>query len=899
MKLFFNSQSAGESNKPPESPPKAIAEHPAWHTLTAASVARQLGSDLEGGLTSDEAARRLLVDGANEIREQRRRSIVRMVASQFEDFMILVLIAAAVVSGVIGEAADAAIILAIVVVNGAIGFVQDYRAERVMAALRQLAALKAVVVREGRRHAIAASAIVRGDVVLVEAGNGVPADLRLVEAPRLKINEAALTGEAVPAEKGVVPLVDVGLPLADRSNMAFKGTAVTYGRGRGIAVATGMATELGRIAGLIESVEPAQAPLQRRLAVFGRQLAIAILGICAVFFALGIWRGEPLLLMLLTALSLAVAAIPEALPAVITMMLALGARAMASRKALVRRLPAVETLGSVSFICTDKTGTLTLNEMRAAEVYVSGERRPIAALQSPGAPVPQFLAALALCNDAQRSAQGDVIGDPTEIALWRAAADAGVDPAALARATPRVMEFPFDSDRKRMTTVHRDGDEAFIAYTKGAPETVLERCTAEMGNEAEWPAKRARVLAFAETMADEGLRVLAVAKRRWTELPEDKTPDDVERDLTLLGLVGLLDPPRPEAKAAVAVCKSAGITPIMITGDHPATARSIALKLDVARPGDPIMTGRELHALSEQALADCVETIPVFARVDPAQKIRIVSALQVRGQFVAMTGDGVNDAPALAQADIGVAMGKTGTDVAREAASLVLLDDNFATIVAAVGEGRRIFDNIRKFISYVLTCNAAEILTIFLAPFFGLPIPLLPVHILWINLITDGLPGLALAAEPPETGAMRRPPRPPGESIFARGMWQHIVGIGLVMAGVCLLTQAYAIHLDLHWQTMVFTVLTLSQMGNVLAIRSERESLFRQGLFSNLPLLGAVLLTFALQMATIYVPVLNPIFRTAPLTVPELAVCVLLSAVVFFVIEIEKYVLRRGAVYRD
>jgi Ca2+-transporting ATPase len=452
-----------------------------------------------------------------------------------------------------------------------------------------------------------------------------------------------------------------------------------------------------------------------------------------------------------------------------------------------------------------------------------------------------------------------------------------------------------------MTTVHREGDGPHVvAYTKGAPETVLDRCETEMGSEADLPANRGRALAIAEAMADEGLRVLALARRRWTKPPEGEMPDEIERDLTLIGLVGLLDPPRPEAKAAVALCKTAGMTPIMITGDHPATARSIAGELGISRPGDRIITGRELHGLSDAALAERIEGTSVFARVDPAQKIRIVSALQARGQFVAMTGDGVNDAPALAQADIGVAMGKSGTDVAREAASLVLLDDNFATIVAAIAEGRRIFENIRKFISYVLTSNAAEILTLFLAPFFGMPIPLLPVHILWINLITDGLPGLALAAEPPEKGAMRRPPRPPGESIFARGMWQHILAIGLIMAGVCLATQAYSIHLALpHWQTMVFTVLTLSQMGNVLAIRSERESLFRQGLFTNLPLCGAVLLTFGLQMATIYVPVLNPIFRTAPLTMPELAVCVALSSVVFFVIEIEKYLARRGFIYRE
>jgi P-type Ca2+ transporter type 2C len=525
----------------------------------------------------------------------------------------------------------------------------------------------------------------------------------------------------------------------------------------------------------------------------------------------------------------------------------------------------------------------------------------IVALQGADAPAKALVVAAALCNDAERGARGEVIGDPTEVALWRLAAEAGLDPETLRRTAPRLLELPFDSDRKRMTTVHREGDGPHVvAYTKGAPEMVLDRCKTEMGSEADLPANRGRALAIAEAMADEGLRVLAVARRHWTKPPEGGTPDEIERDLTLIGFVGLLDPPRPEAKAAVALCKTAGITPIMITGDHPATARSIAGELGISRPGDRIITGRELQGLSDAALAERIEGTPVFARVDPAQKIRIVSALQARGQFVAMTGDGVNDAPALAQADIGVAMGKSGTDVAREAASLVLLDDNFATIVAAIAEGRRIFENIRKFISYVLTSNAAEILTLFLAPFFGLPIPLLPVHILWINLITDGLPGLALAAEPPEKGAMRRPPRPPGESIFARGMWQHILAIGLIMAGVCLATQAYSIHLALpHWQTMVFTVLTLSQMGNVLAIRSEGESLFRQGLFSNLPLCGAVLLTFGLQMATIYVPVLNPIFRTAPLTLPELAVCVLLSAVVFFVIEIEKYLARRGFIYRE
>jgi P-type Ca2+ transporter type 2C len=467
----------------------------------------------------------------------------------------------------------------------------------------------------------------------------------------------------------------------------------------------------------------------------------------------------------------------------------------------------------------------------------------------------------------------------------------------LQRAAPRCLELPFDSDRKRMTTFHRDRT-GFIAYTKGAPETVLDRCVAVIEDEGGGAIDQVRLLAVAEAMANDGRRVLAVACRRWDELPRDCDTENLEQDLTLLGLVGLVDPPRPEAKQAVAICKSAGITRVMITGDHPATARAIAAELGMLGDGDVVLTSRELRLLSDPQLAERIGQIGVYARVDPAQKIRIVSAVQARGEFVAMTGDGVNDAPALARADIGIAMGKTGTDVAREAASLVLLDDNFATIVAAVAEGRRIFDNIRKFICYVLTCNTAEIWTIFLAPFFGLPIPLLPIHILWINLVTDGLPGLALAAEPLEKAAMQRQPRPAGESIFAHGMWQHIVWVGLTMAGISLLTQACAIHLGSdHRQTMVFTVLTLSQMANVLAIRSERDSLFQQGLLSNLPLLGAVLLTVALQIMAIYVPLLNTVFKTAPLDLLELAACMLLSGVVFAVIEIEKWVARRGLIY--
>jgi len=873
--------------------------HPAWHTLGPEAAAKSLETDLTTGLPPHEASRRLAQYGPNELIEQGRRNLFRIALAQFSDFMIVVLIAAALISWLVGDSEDAIVIFAIVVLNGAIGFAQEIRAERAVAALKQLAALTAEVVRAGRRVTLAAAEIVPGDLVMVEAGAAVPADLRLVESSALKVNESSFTGESVPVEKQAGPLPQRDAPLAERVNMAFKGTVATYGRGLGLAVATGMETELGKIAGMLAAAPAEQTPLQKRLAAFGRQLGFAVLAVCALVFVMGLWRGEPILLMLLTAISLAVAAIPEALPAVVTVMLATAARTMARRQALVRRLPAVETLGSVSCICTDKTGTLTLNEMRARQAYIEDGYCEAGALDPSRPSARRFLAALALCNDAARGENERVVGDPTEIALWRLAADAGFDKTALERAHPRVLELPFDSERKRMTTIH-GVEDGFVAFTKGAPESVLDRCVRAAGDKADGALARERLLAAAEAMASRGLRVLAIAERRWEKPPDGSNFDFVERDLTLLGLIGLLDPPRPEAKGAVSLCKSAGIIPVMITGDHPATARAIAVSLGITGPDGPVLTGEALARLGEAELAERMKDTRVYARVDPAQKIRIVKAARASGQFVAMTGDGVNDAPALAYADIGVAMGKTGTDVAREAASLILLDDNFATIVAAVAEGRRIFDNVRKFVSYVLTCNAAEIWTLLLAPFFGLPLPLLPIHILWINLVTDGLPGLALAAEPAEAKAMQRPPRPANEGVFAHGMWRHILWIGLAMSAVTLGTQAYAIRVAglAHWQTMVFTVLTLSQMGAALATRSERESLFKQGLFSNRYLVGAALLTTALQLFLIYAPFFNDVFKTAPLSAAELAFCLLASSVIFFVVEAEKWLARRGLLRR-
>ena len=863
-----------------------------WHCLDSEAVAARLGSHVGKGLAMEAAAARLDETGPNELRESGRRHPLLMLASQFTDFMILVLLAAAVIAGFVGEPQDTVAIAVIVLLNGLIGFVQEYRAERAMAALKKMASPQARVIRGSQAMLVDAAELVPGDLVELEAGNIVPADLRLTELAALRVDESALTGESQAVEKQLARLDETDLPLGDRLNLAYKGTIATYGRARGLVVATGMQTELGKIAALL-SGEAGKTPLQKRLARFGRHLALAVLAICAIIFVAGWLRGEPPLLMLLTAVSLAVAAIPEALPAVVTISLALGAARMVKQNALIRRLPAVETLGSVTYICSDKTGTLTQNRMQVDCVQAAGETLA-APPAAPASPWRELSLAMALCNDATTDADGHLAGDPTETALLAAAADW---PAARS-ALPRLAEIPFDSTRARMSTLHRDGGE-ILMLVKGAPEGLLPLCADQLGASGTVPIDQAALQAEADRLAAQGLRVLAFALKRLPAVPDALDAAALESGLNFIGLAGLIDPPRPEAAESVAACKTAGIIPVMITGDHPATARAIAMRLGIIGDGDKVLTGSELAQLSLEEFEREVESVRVYARINPEQKIKIVRALQDKGEFVAMTGDGVNDAPALKKADIGVAMGKGGTDVAREAAHMTLLDDNFATIVHAVREGRRIFDNIRKFVKYTMTSNSGEIWTIFLAPFFGLPIPLLPIHILWINLVTDGLPGLALASENAERNVMRRPPRPPKESIFAHGMWQHILWVGLLMGGVSLLTQAWATHTgSAHWQSMVFTVLTLSQLGHVLAIRSERESLFSLGLLSNRALLAALLLTFALQMAVLYAPPLNPVFKTEALSAGELAACLALSSVVFIGVEIEKALVRRGWLYR-
>lgn len=877
-------------------------EQPDWHCLDTEDVLQQLESSATG-LTTAEAEKRLAEHGPNRVPEKRKRSLLNILLGQFTDFMIVVLLLAALISGFVGEPQDTIAILVIVFLNAIIGATQEVRAARAVAALREMAAPEAHVLRDAQVVTLATVELVPGDVVILEAGNVVPSDLRLFEVEELQADESALTGESHVVEKQSAALSSSDLPLGDRFNLAYKSSLITRGRAKGIVIATGSDTEIGQIAMMLQAEVGVKTPLQERLTRFGRYLALAVLAICAVVFTAGLLQGQPMLLMFLTAVSLAVAAIPEALPAVVTISLALGAHKLIRYNALVRNLPAVETLGSVTYICTDKTGTLTQNRMTVEMYFANGERQPVFPEAVPNAEThdnawSELGTAMALNNDVAQK-DGEPAGEPTELALFEAAQEADFDKVTLDQTRPRLAVIPFDSKRKQMTTFHQS-PEHVVAYIKGAPEQVLQQCKQVMKNDQLTTFEPEAVLAEVTQLANEGYRVLAFAKREFDTLPESLDAETIELDLTFLGLVALIDPPRPEVPQAVADCLTAGITPVMITGDHPGTAMAIARRLGITDDDQAMLSGDELAKISDDKFARLVESIRVYARVSPEQKLRIVKALQLNGEFVAMTGDGVNDAPALKRAGIGIAMGKKGTDVAREASDMVLLDDDFSTIVRAVRAGRRVFDNIRKFIKYTMSSNSGEIWTLFLAPFFGLPIPLLPIHILWINLVTDGLPGLAFTAEPAEPGIMTRAPRPPEESIFAHGMWQHIIWVGLFIGGISIAAMAWAISREVaYWQTIVFTVLTVSQLFHSLAVRSESQSLFHLGLFSNMPMLAAVLVTLLLQMAVIYTPALNTIFYTQPLPMFDLVVCLLLSSLVLFAVEFEKWLMRRGFIYTD
>lgn len=834
-----------------------------WYSISVEETLKQTGSKPEG-LDDATVQQKLAEHGKNELKAKKKKSPLVIFFRQFLDVMILVLIIAAIVSSFIGEFSDTIVILVIVLLNAIIGFIQEYRAEKAMDALKKMSAPSSHVIRNGKEVELPSVELVPGDIVLLQEGNTVPADIRLSESESIKINEASLTGESNAVDKKADALEDNDPPLGDRINMAYKGTQIISGHGKGIVVATGMQTELGKIAGMLEEAD-SSTPLQIRLAKFSKKLTVIIIILCIALFLIGYLRGENVNRMLLTSISLAVAAIPEALPAVVTISLALGAKRMMKRQVLIRKLYAVETLGSVTFICTDKTGTLTKNEMAVQDVWVNDEAKK-----------EELLQAMSLNHNTKKNEE-ELSGDPTETAMVKYAKEQ--------KDYKRVKEIPFDANRKAMTTIHeRDGK--YWVITKGAAETITG-----MHKDA---ALKETIKKQEEIMAQEGMRVIGFAGKEIQELPAEISPDNIEKDLEFIGLVGLIDPPREEAKESIAQCKTAGIVPVMITGDHPLTAASIAKQIDIIDNDDQkVVTGKDMESMDDEKLKQEIEKIRVYARVSPGQKLRIVEALQERNQFVSMTGDGVNDAPSLKKANIGVAMGITGTDVTKEAAHMILLDDNFATIVKAVKEGRRIYDNIRKFIKYILTGNTAEIWAIFLAPLIGLPIPLLPVHILWVNLVTDGLPALALAAEASEKDTMKRPPRHPDENIFAKGLGIHVLWVGIFIGVLTVATQWFAIEAsDTRWQTIVFTLLCFCQLWHVMAIRSETRSLFKMGLLSNKPLLFAVLGTVLLQLAVIYIPFLNIFFHTQPLTLAELLIATGVSALVFLVVEIEKGIKR-------
>lgn len=850
-----------------------------FHLLSLSELSRSLNTN-PNGLDSEAVNKLLLEYGRNLLAETKTKSVWRMIFNMFTDLMILILIAAAIVSAFLGDLTDSLVIFTIVLINAIVGFVQEFRAEKAMSSLKKMSAFHAKVLRDGATSVIAASELVPGDVIMLEAGDVIPADIRLIETHTLKINESSITGESANIEKSAVELTEGDYALGDRLNMGYKGTFVTNGRAKAYVVLTGMNTELGKIAKLIQ-VEDTKTPLQKRLNGFGKRITISIIAICAGIFAIGLLRGEAPITLFLTVISLAVAAIPEAMPAVVTIALALGAKNLAKNFALIRNLPAVETLGSVTYICTDKTGTLTENRMTVEKVFPSENSRGLKIFSGND----PLLTAIALNNDVIIESDGTLSGESTETALVKYALDNRYDKIKLEKIFPRVAEFPFDSKRKCMTTLHDTG-EGIIVVTKGAVETIVPLTTDPKN------LRESEIIINADKEAANGYRVLGYAVKIVPNLPDELDINAIESDLTFLGITCLIDPPRAEAKDAVEQCKQAGIIPVMITGDHKLTAKSIASKLGIiTSSGELVLEGKELEKLPDEGFKNIVENVRVYARVNPEQKLRIINALQSKHHFVAMTGDGVNDAPALKNADIGIAMGINGTEVSREASDMILLDDNFATIIKAVRLGRTIYNNILKFINYILSGNTGEILAILLAPFFGLPIPLLAIHILWINLVSDGLPGLALAYEKPEPNIMKIPPRDPKENIFSARTAFRILRIGLLLGLVTVGTEAWAINNNMaHWQTMAFTVLCFSQMGLAMAFRSK-FSVFSAGVFTNWRMVGAISGTFILQLMLIYVPQLNIVFKTQPLSLKELLITIAVSSIVFWAVEAEKFIL--------
>ncbi|HEY9610753.1 MAG TPA: cation-transporting P-type ATPase [Allocoleopsis sp.] len=943
----------------------------AWHTLNVEKTLLELSTNAETGLTTQQVEERLQQYGSNELEETAGRSSWEILLDQFKNIMLVMLIVVAIISGVLDLIAlqqgsseggvpfkDTIAIMAIVILNGILGYLQESRAEKALAALKRLSSPKVRVLRDGKPIEIDGKQLVPGDIMLLEAGVQVSADARLIEASNLQIREAALTGEAQAVTKQVDTQLQEETPLGDRVNLVYQGTEVVHGRGTAIVTGTGMRTELGKIAEMLQAVESEPTPLQQRMTQLGNVLVTGSLVLVALVVVGGMLKsyldtarfdGGVLQELVEVSLSMAVAVVPEGLPAVITVTLALGTQRMVRRNALIRKLPAVETLGSVTTICSDKTGTLTQNKMVVQQLAtveqrfsVTGEgytprgefkidNQAIRAEQYPE--LQTLLIACVVCNDAvlqqdlpksQENGTGKgkpnsadewiILGDPTEGALLSLAGKSGLEKDSLSRQLKRVGEFPFSSERKRMSVIcqgrtqnvaQHAQDTPFVMFTKGSPELILERCkTYQQGNTVKslTDTQRQQILEQNNQMAGAGLRVLGFAYKPLESVPPDASEDSTERELVWLGLVGMLDAPRTEVRDAVARCRDAGIRPIMITGDHQLTAQAIAQSLGIAKEGDRVLTGQELQRLSQEELEQEVGNVNIYARVSPEHKLRIVKALQSRGEFTAMTGDGVNDAPALKQADIGIAMGITGTDVSKEASDMVLLDDNFATIVAATEEGRVVYTNIRRFIKYILGSNIGEVLVIAAAPIIGLGgVPLTPLQILWMNLVTDGLPALALAVEPPEPDVMKRPPFSPRESIFAKGLGSYMVRIGIVFSIITIALMVWAYN-HTHaagyqgdkdtWKTMVFTTLCIAQMGHALAVRSISRLVIQVNPFSNPYLLWAVVVTTALQLALVYVPPLQNFFGTHYLNLTELAICLGFSSLLFVWVEMEKLFFR-------
>lgn len=878
--------------------------HANFYAQTETEVVQALGTSTEG-LTTSEVEKRLATYGANELEEGKKKSLAQKFFEQFKDLMILVLLVAAVISAVVShEIVDAAIILAVVIINAVMGIIQESKAEEAIEALRDMSTPDANVLRDGHAKKVKSTELVPGDIVLLEAGDVVPADMRLIEVSSLKIEEAALTGESVPVEKELVVLEGNEVGIGDRINMAFSNSNVTYGRGKGVVVNTGMATEVGKIAGMLAEADETETPLKNNLNQLGKFLTAAIIVIAVVMFFVGtVLNDRNWADMLLTSISLAVAAIPEGLPAIVTIILALGTQVMAKRNAVIRKLPAVETLGSTDIICSDKTGTLTLNQMTVEKLYTNDRQ------YSSSQHIPEDNLALKImnfANDTKIGQNGELIGDPTETALVAFGNDQGFNVTEKVKGEPRVAELPFDSDRKLMSTIHKMDEGRYLVAVKGAPDVLIGRCNQiqifdevkTLTNEEEQ-----KIATNNKDMAKQALRVLGMAFKYVDAVPEQLESEIVENDLIFAGLVGMIDPERSEAADAVRVAKDAGIRPIMITGDHRDTAEAIAGRLGIIKPGDDaaVLTGAELNQMSDEEFAKKVTNYSVYARVSPEHKVRIVKAWQQEGKVVAMTGDGVNDAPALKQADIGVGMGITGTEVSKGASDMVLADDNFATIVVAVEEGRKVFSNIQKAVQYLLAANLGEVLTLFIATMLNWD-TLLPIHLLWINLVTDTFPAIALGMEPAEKDLMAHKPRGRNSNLFSGGVFSSIIYQGILEAATVLFVYWSAIQWPVHTGydaihsdalTMAFATLGLMQLFHAFNVKSVHQSLFKVGPFKNRAFNWAILLSFFLMMVIIIVPGLNDIFRVAHLDLYQWGIVVGSSFAIIPIVEIVKLIQRK------